>query len=138
MLGYLILLFTVVPVVELALLIKIGQHIGVCYSLAIVILSVIVGAYLARSQGFRTLRWILEVINQGLMPADKIFDGVMILCGGILLLTPGFVTDLIGFMALVPFTRHLIKLWLKRKIKDMIAQGRVITITPSGPHSRRE
>ena len=138
MLGYLILLFTVVPVVELALLIKIGQHIGVSYTLAIVILTGIVGAYLARSQGFRTLRRIQEDINQGLMPADKIFDGVMILCGGILLLTPGFVTDLIGFMALVPFTRHLIKLWLKRKIKDMIAQGRVITITPSGPHSRRE
>ena len=134
LLGYLILLFTIVPVVELALLIKIGQHIGVSYTLAIVILTGVVGAYLARSQGFRTLRRIQEDINQGLMPAEKIFDGVMILCGGILLLTPGFVTDLIGFMALVPFTRHLIKLWLKRKIKDMIAQGRVITITPSGPH----
>ena len=153
MLGYLILLFTIVPVVELALLIKIGQHIGVGYTLTIVILTGVVGAYfmsetnktrflsvseglsyLARSQGFRTLRRIQEDINEGLMPADKIFDGVMILCGGILLLTPGFVTDLIGFMALVPFTRHLIKLWLKRKIKDMIAQGRVITITSFGPH----
>ena len=134
MLGYLILLFTVVPVVELALLIKIGQHIGVSYTLAIVILTGIAGAYLARSQGFRTLRRIQEDINEGLMPTDKIFDGVMILCGGILLLTPGFVTDLIGFVALVPFTRRLIKLWLKRKIKDMIAQGRVITITSFGPH----
>jgi len=134
MLGYLILLFTVVPVVELALLIKIGQHIGVGYTLTIVILTGVVGAYLARSQGFRTLRRIQEDINEGLMPAEKIFDGVMILCGGILLLTPGFITDLIGFMALVPFTRHLIKLWLKRKIKDMITQGRVITITSSGPH----
>ena len=136
MLGYLILLFTVVPVVELALLIKIGQHIGVGYTLTIVILTGIAGAYLARSQGFRTLRRIQEDINEGLMPADKIFDGVMILCGGILLLTPGFVTDLIGFMALVPFTRRLIKLWLKRKIKDTIAQGRVITITSSEPHFR--
>lgn len=136
MLGYLILLFTVVPVVELFLLIKIGQHIGVGYTLAIVILTGIVGAYLARSQGFRTLRRIQEDINEGLMPADKIFDGVMILCGGILLLTPGFITDLAGFMALVPLTRHLIKLWLKRKIKDMIAQGRVVTITSFGPHFR--
>ena len=136
MLGYLILLFTIVPVVELALLIKIGQHIGVGYTLTIVILTGVVGAYLAKSQGFRTLRRIQEDINEGLMPADKIFDGVMILCGGILLLTPGFVTDLIGFMALVPFTRRLIKLWLKRKIKDTIAQGRVITITSSEPHFR--
>jgi UPF0716 protein FxsA len=70
------------------------------------------------------------------MPADKIFDGVMILCGGILLLTPGFITDLIGLTALVPFTRHLIKLWLKGKIKDMIAQGRVVTITSFGTHFR--
>ena len=136
MLGYLILLFTVVPVVELALLIKIGQHIGVGYTLTIVILTGVVGAYLARSQGFRTLRRIQEDINEGLMPADKIFDGVMILCGGILLLTPGFITDLAGFMALVPLTRYLIKRWLIRKIKDMIAQGRVVTITSFGPHWR--
>jgi len=134
LLGYLILLFTLVPVVELALLIKIGQHIGVGYTLTIVILTGVVGAYLARSQGFRTLRRIQEDINEGLMPADKIFDGVLILCGGILLLTPGFITDLIGLMTLVPLTRHLIKLWLKRKIKDMIVQGRVITITSFGPH----
>lgn len=91
-------------------------------------------SYLAKSQEFRTLRRIQEDINQGLMSADKIFDGVMILCGGILLLTPGFITDLAGFMALVPLTRHLIKLWLKGRIKDMIAQGRVITITSFGPH----
>lgn len=134
--GYLILLFTIVPVVELALLIKIGQHIGVGYTLTIVILTGVVGAYLARSQGFRTLRRIQEDINEGLMSADKIFDGVMILCGGILLLTPGFITDLAGFMALVPFTRYLIKRWLKSKIKDMIAQGRVVTITSFGSHWR--
>ena len=132
MLGYLILLFTVVPVVELGLLIKLGQHLGVSYTLAIVILTGIAGAYLARSQGLATLHRIQEDINKGIMPADKIFDGVLILGGGILLLTPGLITDLIGFMALVPFTRRLIKLWLKRKAENMIAQGRVITITSLG------
>ncbi len=129
MLGYLILLFTVVPVVELALLIKLAQFIRVGYTLAIVILTGIAGAYLARSQGLMTLRKIQDDINRGIMPADKIFDGVMILFGGILLLTPGLITDLIGFMTLVPFTRRLIKLWLKRKIENMIAQGKVVTIT---------
>ena len=129
MLGYLILLFTVVPVVELALLIKLGQFIGLGYTLVIVILTGIAGAYLARSQGLMTLRKIQDDINRGIMPADKIFDGVMILFGGILLLTPGLITDLIGFMTLVPFTRRLIKLWLKRKIENMIAQGKVVTIT---------
>ena len=129
MLGYLILLFTAVPVVELALLIKLGQFIGVGYTLAIVILTGVAGAYLARSQGLMTLRKIQDDINRGIMPADKIFDGVMILFGGILLLTPGLITDLIGFMTLVPFTRRLIKLWLKRKIENTIAQGKVVTIT---------
>ena len=129
MLGYLILLFTVVPVVELALLIKLGQFIGVGYTLVIVILTGVAGAYLARSQGLMTLRKIQDDINRGIMPADKIFDGVMILFGGILLLTPGLITDLIGFMTLMPFTRRLIKLWLKRKIENMIAQGKVVTIT---------
>ncbi|MBL7131888.1 MAG: FxsA family protein [Candidatus Omnitrophica bacterium] len=129
MLGYLILLFTVVPIVELALLIKIGQYIGVGYTLGIVVLTGIAGAYLAKLQGLITLRRIQGDINNGRMPADKLFDGVLILCSGILLLTPGLLTDLIGFMGLVPFTRNLFKQWLKHKIKDIIAQGRVITIT---------
>ena len=129
MLGYLILLFSAVPLVELTLLIKIGQYIGVGYTLGVVIFTGVTGAYLAKMQGLITLRRIQEDVNQGIMPADKLFDGVLILCSGILLLTPGFITDIIGFMGLIPLTRNLFKTWLKRKIKDMISQGRVITIT---------
>ena len=128
MLGYLILLFTVVPITELTLLIKIGQYIGVGYTLGIVVLTGIAGAYLAKLQGLITLRRIQQDINNGRMPADKLFDGVLILCSGILLLTPGLITDLIGFMGLLPLTRNLFKRWLKQKIKAMISQGRVITI----------
>ena len=129
MLGYLILLFTAVPLVELALLIKIGQYIGVGYTLGVVIFTGVTGAYLAKMQGLVTLRRIQEDVNQGIMPADKLFDGVLILSSGILLLTPGFITDIIGFMGLIPLTRNLFRTWLKRKIEDMISQGRVITIT---------
>ena len=128
MLGYLILLFTIVPIGELALLIKIGQFIGVGYTLGIVVLTGITGAYLAKLQGLITLRRIQEDINNGRMPADKLFDGVLILCSGILLITPGLITDLIGFMGLIPFTRNLFKRWLKQKIEEMIAQGKVITL----------
>ena len=128
MLGYLILLFTLIPVVELAILIEIGQHIGVSNTLFIVILTGVVGAYLARSQGLITLRRVQGDINDGIMPTDKLFDGAMILCGGILLLTPGLVTDVIGFMALIPLTRYLIKKWIKHKIEDIISDGRIITI----------
>jgi len=129
MLGYLILLFTAVPLVELALLIKIGQYIGMGYTLGVVIFTGVTGAYLAKMQGLATLRRIQEDVNQGIMPADKLFDGVLILCSGILLLTPGFITDIIGFIGLIPLTRNLFKTWLKRKIENMISQGRVMTIT---------
>ena len=129
MLGYLILLFTVVPIIELSLLIKVGQYIGVIYTLAIVIITGVVGAFLAKLQGLLTLRRIQDDINQGIMPADKLFDGVLILCSGLLLLTPGFITDLIGFMGLIPVTRKLIKRWLSRKVKNMVSEGRVVTFT---------
>jgi len=134
MLGYLILLFTVVPIGELALLIKVGQFLGVGYTLLIVIVTGVVGAYLAKLQGLLTLRRIQEEVNQGRMPADKLFDGVLILCSGILLLTPGLITDLIGFMGLIPLTRNLFKQWLKQKIKNMIAKGEVITISSIKSH----
>ena len=114
---------------ELALLIKIGQYLGVANTLAIVILTGLTGAYLARMQGLITLRKIREDVNQGRMPTEKLLDGVLILCSGILLLTPGLITDLIGLTGLIPFTRHLLKRWLKQKIKDMISHGKVITIT---------
>ena len=129
MLGYLILLFTVVPITELALLIRVGQYIGVGSTLLIVVFTGVAGAYLAKMQGLITLRRIQQDVNHGIMPTDKLFDGVLILCSGILLLTPGFITDIIGFMGLVPLTRNLFKRWLKRKTEDMISQGKVITIT---------
>lgn len=130
MLGYLILLFTLVPIIELALLIKVGQYIGVGYTIGIVIITGVAGAFLAKFQGLITLRRIQEEINLGRMPTERLFDGALILCSGILLLTPGFITDIIGFMGLIPFTRNLFKQWLKGKIKNMISQGRIITITP--------
>ncbi|MBU1006927.1 MAG: FxsA family protein [Candidatus Omnitrophica bacterium] len=129
MLGYLILLFTLVPLVELAILIKIGQYMGIAYTIGLVLLTGIAGAYLAKMQGLITLRRIQEDINQGVMPADKLFDGVLILCSGILLLTPGLLTDIVGFMGLIPLTRNLLKRWVKAKVEDTISQGKVITIT---------
>ena len=129
MLGYLILLFTLVPLVELAILIRIGQHMGVAYTIGIVLLTGVAGAYLAKMQGLVTLNRIQEDVNQGIMPADKLFDGVLILCSGILLLTPGLLTDIIGFVGLIPLTRNLLKRWIKAKVEDVISQGKVITIT---------
>ena len=128
MLGWLILLFTVVPVVELALLIHIGGYIGAWNTAAIVILTGIAGALMARAQGFSALYRIQQNINSGIMPGDEILGGVMILCGGLFFLTPGFITDLTGFFFLVPYTRNLIKKQISRKIRKMINEGRIISM----------
>ncbi len=129
MLGYLILLFTVVPLLELALLLEIGRQIGVFPTIAIVIVTGVAGAFLARSQGIAVLRSVEDELNRGAMPAENIVDGAMILAGGALLLTPGLITDLAGFGCLVPFTRRLLKLWLSKKMKAVISQGRVVHIS---------
>jgi UPF0716 protein FxsA len=129
MLGYLILLFTLVPLIELALLIKVGQYVGVFTTIAIVVVTGVIGAYLAKLQGIKILVKIQEEINRGIMPAESLFDGVLILLSGILLLTPGLITDAIGFAGFIPFTRNVFKQWLKRKIRDMIDRGQVIAIT---------
>ncbi|OQX54612.1 MAG: hypothetical protein B5M48_00695 [Candidatus Omnitrophica bacterium 4484_213] len=79
-------------------------------------------------QGFITLRRIQEDVSQGRMPADKLLDGVLIFCSGILLLTPGFITDIIGLIGSVPLTRGSLKHWIRQKIEDMINRGEVIRI----------
>jgi len=117
MLGYLILLFVVVPLVELSILIKVGQYLGVLTTVSIVVLTGIVGAYLAHLEGFITLRRIQQDLNQGIMPGDRLLDGLIILISGIVLLTPGLITDFLGFLGLIPFTRNMFKNWLKQKIK---------------------
>ena len=129
MLGYLVLFFILIPIIELAILIKVGQFIGVLNTVLIVIFTGLAGAFIARAQGLVTLMKIQKDINEGVMPTENLIDGLMILCGGILLLTPGLISDAIGLMVLMPFTRSLIKKWLKCKIKDMISHGRIITIS---------
>ena len=128
MLGYLILLFTVVPVVELALLIQAGQHIGLFNTIAIVLFTGIAGAVLAKQQGLNVLVKIKDDVNQGKMPTETLFDGVIILCSGILLLTPGFTTDILGLLGLLPPTRSIMKVFIKRKLEKMVRDGSVISI----------
>ncbi|VAX35153.1 hypothetical protein MNBD_UNCLBAC01-1813 [hydrothermal vent metagenome] len=132
MFGYLILLFTLLPALELALLIKIGGDIGVGNTLLIIIFTGVFGAYLARLQGFLVLQKIQNSMNQGQMPSSELLDGLMILIGGIVLLTPGFVTDTLGFFLLIPWTRSLIKVWVGHKFESMIQKGQGINITSFG------
>ncbi len=135
--GYLILLFTVLPALELALLIKVGSHIGALNTILIVIGIGVVGAALARYEGFRVLMKVQDSLQRGVMPNAEILDGFMILAGGIALLTPGFITDVLGLLLLFPVTRAGIKWLLRRKFQSMIKQGQVVQFGSFGAKSRR-
>ncbi|MFT5260589.1 MAG: UPF0716 protein FxsA [Saprospiraceae bacterium] len=106
--AYLFLLFLVVPIVEIYLLIQIGGQIGAPTTIAIVILTAIVGAALVRIQGFSTLMRAQSQIAQAKMPAAEVMEGIALVVAGALLLTPGFFTDAFGFVLLTPPLRRLI------------------------------
>ena len=116
MFARLLILFTVVPLVELALLIKLGNLIGLWPTILMVIATGILGAALARSQGTRTVRAIRTELAQGRAPTENLINGLLILVGGMVLLTPGLLTDLFGFSLLVPFTRN----WFKKELRDRL------------------
>jgi UPF0716 protein FxsA len=117
----LLLLFTVVPVLELALLIRIGRAIDLGPTLALVVLTGVVGAALARHEGLRTLARIQEHLARGEMPARELLDGLMILIAGAFLITPGVITDCLGFLLLIPPARALLRRIVTNYVKDRVA-----------------
>ena len=119
----LLILFVIVPVTELYILIEVGKKIGSLTTIGIIILTGIIGAYLVKSQGFMILRKIQNDLNEGIMPGDSLIQGAIILAGGILLLTPGFVTDILGFIFLIPLSRNIVKKYLLKWLKGKIKEG---------------
>ena len=133
MFARLALLFVVVPLVELILLIQVGQVIGVLPTVAVVLATGIGGAALARREGLRTLSSIQTELAGGRVPGRALMDGAAILFGGALLLTPGILTDVFGLSLLLPVTRG----WFRRRLRSwfdrQIAEGRVQwTVAGSG------
>jgi len=116
----LLLLFTIIPFVELIVLIEVGKQIGTITTLIIIILTGILGASLARAQGFLVMSRIRDDLSMGKIPADALIDGLLILIGAIVLLTPGFITDIIGFLLLIPVTRAALREPLRRYFKNKI------------------
>lgn len=138
MLTRLLLLFIVVPVIELFLLIEVGQVIGTLPTIGLIILTGVVGAFLARLQGLQVLMKIRGQLQSGQLPADALFDGAIILIAGAFLMTPGILTDTVGFLCLIPATRRLIKRSIQGRIETAIRQGRIITHTYVPPQRRDE
>ena len=123
--GKLLLLFIIVPAVELGLLIQVGVHLGTWPTLALIVFTGIVGAYLARLQGLSVLTRAQDQMNRGELPAGSLADGVMILVAAALLMTPGILTDALGFSLLVPAVRGRIKDALLKRFRKAVEENRV-------------
>ena len=116
----LLLLFTLVPLIELALLIKLGQLTSTAMTIGIVILTGIIGAYLARREGIKAWRRLEKSIREGVSPADELIDALLILIAGAVLITPGLLTDLFGFGLLIPPMRRWVRNKLSRHFHSLI------------------
>ncbi|MEH6624888.1 MAG: FxsA family protein [Motiliproteus sp.] len=103
---FLFLLFVIVPIIEILLLINVGEIIGAWYTVGLVLLSAFIGVNMLRRQGLATLMRARSRMDSGEIPAHEMIEGIILAVGGALLITPGFVTDFIGFCCLIPFTRH--------------------------------
>ncbi|MGJ8679194.1 FxsA family protein [Paraglaciecola sp.] len=114
--GKLFILFAVLPIVEIAILINVGEQIGGWYTLAIVILTAFFGAKLVKQEGLSTLTQAQQKMQSGQMPGQEMAEGLLLVIAGVLLVTPGFVTDGIGFLLSLPITRPLIAKELTKHI----------------------
>ena len=123
MLFKLMLLFTVVPIVELMILFRLGQYIGFQYTIILVLITGVVGALLSKSEGKGIIRRIKLDLSNGRVPADELINGLCVIVGGAMLLTPGILTDTVGFILVISPTRQVIIDTIKKKIKNMIHEG---------------
>jgi len=120
----LFLVFAIVPLAELYLLIKIGHVLGAFHTILIVIFTGLVGASLARIQGIKTMLRVRDSLNRGEIPTEALLDALLIFSAGIVLLTPGFITDLAGVCMLVPTTRSWFKRWMQIRFRQWIEKNR--------------
>jgi UPF0716 protein FxsA len=127
MFAQLLLLFIGVPLIEVLILIQLGSQFGFWPTILLVIGTGFLGAYFAKIYGLTIWSKIQEDLRAGRMPADKLVDGLLILIGGVVLLTPGLLTDILGFMLLIPYTRNFFKKFAKSKFRTM-SEGQSTTI----------
>jgi UPF0716 protein FxsA len=118
----LLTIFILVPLIEILLLLEIGERLGTLNTVLLVILTGILGGTMMRIQGFSVFRKVQEDLTQGIPPARNILEGALVLAGGILLLTPGFFTDGVGFVLLIPRTRRYLLAKLQKAIESRIRQ----------------
>jgi len=109
-------------VAEIAVIVAVGQVIGGWQTIALLLFESALGAYLVKREGRRSWHALQEALNTGQMPGRELADAALVLIGGTLLLTPGFLTDIVGFLFILPFTRPVTRRWLQRVVERRLAQ----------------
>jgi UPF0716 protein FxsA len=132
MLLPLVLLFIAVPIAELAVIIQVGQAIGVWWTIGLLIADSILGSWLMRHQGRTAWRRFNEAVATGRVPAREVLDGALVIFGGALLLTPGFLTDILGLILLIPPTRAVVRKILAARLAHRMV---VAANRPRAPHA---
>ena len=122
----LVLLFTLIPALEIYLLIKIGSGLGAANTLLLIIATGVVGAHYARRQGIEVVRRFQSTLAQGRPPGIELVDGALLLLGGALLITPGFLTDAVGFSLVFPPAREFWKRWAVDWIRRKVERGEIV------------
>jgi UPF0716 protein FxsA len=122
---YLFLLIILLPAADIGLLLFSGKTIGVIPTVIFIILTGGIGTYLAKRQGLQTIRKAQEQLRYGQIPGEAVLDGICIHIGATLLITPGFITDILGFFLLFPFTRRFCKLLMRDSFRKWIDRGKI-------------
>ncbi|MBA4503098.1 FxsA family protein [Marinobacterium marinum] len=125
---FLFLLFIIVPIIEITVLIQVGQAIGAWYTVGLVLLSAFIGVNMLRHQGLSTLARAQQRMGQGEVPGQEMVEGIVLAVGGALLVTPGFVTDVVGFSCLVPAVRRGV-------VKALLGRFTLVAASHSSTHA---
>ncbi|WP_199615696.1 FxsA family protein [Paenibacillus alkalitolerans] len=125
MFRIIVILMVVIPALEIWFMLELGQLIGGWQTFLLILLTGFIGAFLAKSESRRVLAYARNELSRGHIPTETILDGISIFAGGLLLLTPGFLTDTIGFLLLFPVTRVIFKAWLAKWLRRRIDRGQI-------------
>ena len=123
--GRLLLLFVLIPIVEMMLLIRLGEMLGFWPTIALIIGTGLLGSYLARREGLSVWRQLQQRLQQGGLPGKELMDGVIILIAGALLITPGVLTDVVGMLGLLPISRAILRKRLYGRLEKSVQSGHV-------------
>ena len=124
--GWLFLVFVLVPIAEIAVFIQVGRHIGILATIALILINAVVGVALVRWQGFSTLRRAQQSIERGVLPARELVDGLLILVAGLLMVTPGLLTDAVAYLLLFPPTRAPLRALLLRRFEGQVHTAQTV------------